>query len=377
VRVLDLTRLVPGDLASRKLADLGADVLKIENPDGGDYLRSLPPRVGDTGVHHWNLNRGKRSVVLDLNSEQDKKTLLSLAAVADVLLEVSVPGKYSAMGIDFTELRRKYPSLVICSISAFGQNGPLATLPAHGMNLDALAGCMHSKTVGDRAVIDLDLSTSLASELGALNAALAVSAAVLCARGGGGGAWIDISCWDSAVEIQRATLVRVAAGVPADQESVLDAVLYSLYEASDGRLVLFCAIEKKFWERFCTEVGRPDLIARWSGPTGGVDYRTGDRFLREELKRIFLTSDSETWFERFLTWRIPGSLVMNGKLLPHFSHTTARALWRTRPGESLPTIGDPIRWMDDGTRAGMDATRSPELGEHTATALRDWLGEAE
>jgi crotonobetainyl-CoA:carnitine CoA-transferase CaiB-like acyl-CoA transferase len=374
VRVLDLARLIPGDLASRKLADMGADVVKVEGPGVGDYLRVLPPRVGDLGVHHWNLNRNKRSIQLDIHSPQGEEMFAALLQKADVILEVSVPGRYKAAGLDFAQWRKARPELVVCSLSGFGQSGPWASLPSHGMNLDALAGCVVTRSSEGRLQIDYGLSTSLANELGALNAALGIAAAVFFARVSGQGQWIDISCWDAAVEIQRSALVRAAAGVPVDADEMTGSVLYNLYLCGDGEYVVFCAIERKFWERFCAGVDRPDLVARWQGPAGGVDHRIGDLALREELDRIFASADSMLWLSRFLEWQVPGSPLLRSEHLVALEHIRARGLLQTVADAPLPHVADPIRWVESDSRPGDHATPSPALGADEAAVLRDWLG---
>lgn len=374
LRVLDLARLIPGDLASRKLADLGAEVVKVEPPGVGDYLRVLPPRIGEVGVHHWNLNRGKRSIQLDIHSAQGRETFLALADVADAILEVSIPGRYLASGIDFAQLRANRPSLVVCSLSGFGQTGPLATLPSHGMNIDALAGCVTTQGKDGRLKIDYSLSTSVANELGALNAALATTAALLGARTTGQGEWIDISCWDAGVEIQRSALARSAAGQSFDVNEMADSVLYNLYRCADGQYVVFCAIEEKFWRRFCEGIQRPDLVARWQGPLGGVDHRQGDEGLRTELDGIFATLDSSNWFRRFLDWQIPGCPLMRGADLLDLEHMKARGLVQQRDSSPVAHVADPIRWMSDGSRPGDHAAHSRELGADTEAVLREWLG---
>ena len=374
VRVLDLARLIPGDLASRKLADMGADVVKVEGPGVGDYLRVLPPRVGAVGVHHWNLNRNKRSIQIDIHSSEGRETLLRLVNVTDVVLEVSVPGRYQAAGLDFSAWRKARPELIVCSLSGFGQTGPWATLPSHGMNLDALAGCVPTRARDGRLEIDYSLSTSLANELGAVNAALAITAAVFAARTTGCGQWVDISCWDAAVEIQRSALARAGAGLPVDATEMNGSVLYNLYACQDDAHIVLCAIEQKFWERFCSGIRRPDLIVAWQGPPGGVDHRAGDLQLRHELDKIFLTADSQTWFKRFLEWQVPGSPILSGEDLATLEHARSRRLVSNVTGAPLAHIADPIRWVDSDSRPGDKARPSPDLDADRAAILHDWLG---
>jgi crotonobetainyl-CoA:carnitine CoA-transferase CaiB-like acyl-CoA transferase len=373
VRVLDLSKLIPGDLATRKLADLGADIVKIEEPGRGDYLRLIGESIDGVGVMHWCLNRNKRSLALDVKSEEDRRILFQLMDKADAVIEVSTPGWMKEIGIDFAALRRRRPEVVVCSISGFGQTGPWAALPSHGMNMDALAGCMITKTIDGRSEIDFSLGTSIASELGAMNAALAVTAALLKARTDGRGEWIDISCWDSAVEMRRFGLVtRLARGKSYTRESASGAVLYSIYRCADDREIVFCAIEEKFWLRFCSGIDRPDLNDRWKGPKGGVDFRRNDKALREELETIFGTRDGAEWFRRFQEWQVPGCLIYDDSSLPEADHFQQRGM--VEPSTPMPHIMDAVRWIDSGTRAGERAAAAPVLDADRETVLADWLG---
>jgi alpha-methylacyl-CoA racemase len=364
VRVLDISRLYPGALATKRLADMGADVVKVEEPGRGDYIRTIPPLVDGKGVLHVLLDPGKRSIALDLKKPEGLDTFLSLVAVTDIVVESARPGRYLEMGIDFRELRRRRPELVVCSVSGFGQTGPLAPLASHGMNMDALSGTLIlADWKGRKRFISLGFSIGV--EVGALNAAFAIAAAVYGAKTRGQGVWIDASCWDGALEAQRMPIgAHVAIGEPLGPKEPRP--LYDLYETSDGKLMLFCAIERKFWESFCRGVGRPDLIGRWEG--ADVDF--GDASLRSDLEEIFVQRSAAQWEKHFFDWDIPGSVVLPiGEVLAH-PHAAARGLVR---GDGGPLVASPLRWHDLGVRPGDDAPPPPELGEHTDEVLHQWL----
>ena len=369
IRVLDISRLYPGALETAKLADLGADVVKVEEPGRGDYLRTIPPLVGGEGVIHLLCNRGKRSVALDLKTSEGRDTFHRLAGSTDVVVESARPGRWKELGIDFGALRRERPALVVCSVSGFGQTGPLAPLASHGMNMDALAGTlMLAEWEGRRRFVTTGFS--LGVEMGAVNAALGVAAAVFRAKATGEGVWIDASCWDGAVEIQRLPIGgHLGAG---EQLGVREPrPLYDVYETSDDKLILFCAIEKKFWESFCRGVDREDLLARWSGTD--VDFG-GDRALREELEGIFVLRTADAWQKHFLDWDIPGSLVLElGDVLRH-PHLDVRGLVQRSDGEA-PFVANPLRWHDEEGRPGDGASPAPGLGQHTDEVMQQWLGE--
>ena len=370
VRVLDLSRLIPGALATRKLADLGAEVVKIEEPGRGDYLRTIAPLVDGESVMHRLLNRGKKSVTVDYRTPAGRDIIERLAAVAEVVVEVSRPGRLAEFGLDLLALRQRRPEVVVCSITGFGQTGPLADLPSHGMNIDALAGCLTPDREG-RPRMAAGIYNSLGTELGGLNAAIAVMAALLRARATGEGAWIDVSCWDAAVEYGRYRL----AYLDATGEEMSDVrelgPLYDLYETADGGLVFLGAIERKFWDNLCRGLDRTDLSARWSSD-GDVHF-TEDGELRRELEAVFLTAGAEEWADRFLRWEVPGSRVLTAAEVLTSPHLAARGLvWRD--SSAIPQIADPVRWMETGTRPGDGATPSPPLGADTSDVLQRWLG---
>jgi alpha-methylacyl-CoA racemase len=379
VRVLDLTRLLAGATATRKLADLGAEVVKVEEPGRGDYLRTIPPFVEGEGLMHRVLNRGKKSVALDYRTEEGRATLDRLALAADVLVEVSRPGRLAEFGIDLADLRRRHPALVICSVSAYGQTGPLASLPAHGMNMDAYAGWVSTDPWNGRRRIASGIFTSVAVELGGLNAAIGILAALLEARTTGRGTWIEVSCWDAAVEATRLRLAHLGA-TGSDLFDVRElGPLYDVYEAGDGKLILFGALERKFWERFCAGVERPDLASRWNGG-GAVQFEDDDE-LRAALDGIFAECPAGEWIERFIAWEVPGAEILPpGEVLEH-PHFRARHLIDDprhedpRGNDAVPSILDPVVCVETQARPGTGAPPSPALGEHTDEVMKAWLGD--
>ena len=374
VRVLDLTRLLAGATATRKLADLGAEVVKVEEPGRGDYLRTIPPLVDGEGLMHRVLNRGKKSVALDYRTDEGRATLDRLALAADVLVEVSRPGRLAEFGIDLADLRCRHPRLVICSVSAYGQTGPLASLPAHGMNMDAYAGWVSTDPWNGRRRIASGIFTSVAVELGGLNAAVAILAAVLEARTTGRGAWIEVSCWDAAVEATRLRLAHFAA-TGSDLFDVRElGPLYDVYTAADGRLLLFGALERKFWDRFCAGVERPDLAARWT--SGAAVQFDADDELRGELDAIFARHPAAEWIERFTAWEVPGAEILEPAEVLDHPHFRARKLVdEGDPDDPVPSILDPVVWVETQTRPGTGVGPSPALGEHTDEILKAWLEE--
>lgn len=365
VRVLDLSRLYPGALATLKLADLGAEVVKVEEPGRGDYLRTIPPVVGGRGILHLLCDRGKRSIALDVREPEDRARFRELLDSADAVVEASRAGALAAKGVDFAALRESHPRLVLCSLTGFGQTGPLANVPSHGMNMDALAGTMFLEDHEGRPAI-AGKGFSLGVELGAVNAALGIVSAVHHARGSGEGTWIDVSCWDAAVDATRMPIATQLAA--PEQRRDGKPPLYDVYTASDGQLVLFCAIERKFWARFCEDVGRPDLAERWSG--ADVDFGAGE--LREELERIFGERPAAHWDERFRELGIPGSAILTLSQVIEHPHFEAREMLQGREDEPLFRVANPIRYHDRDERAGESAAPAPDLGADTEQVLERW-----
>ena len=375
VRVLDLTRLIPGALATRKLADLGAEVVKVEEPGRGDYLRNIPPLISGEGLMHRVLNRGKKSVALDYRTGEGRATLDRLALAADVLVEVSRPGRLAGFGIDLADLRRRHPRLVVCSVTAYGQTGPLASLPAHGMNVDAYAGWVTTEPHEGRDRIATGIFTSVAVELGGINAALGILAALLQARTTGQGAWIDASCWDAAVEATRLRLAHIVA-TGADLFDVRElGPLYDMYRTADGHLVLLGALEQKFWEAFCRAIDRADLAGRWRGGAAAVQFED-DATARAELTAIFATKTAAQWSDLFVAWAVPGAEILHpAEVLGHPQFAARGLIDDDGPGgaDPVPAILDPLRWIDDDARPGTGGPPSPALGQHTGEVLAGWL----
>jgi len=373
VRVLDLTRLIPGALTTKRLADFGAEVVKVEEPGVGDYLRRIPPLFDGEGVNHLLANRGKKSIAIDVKQPAQRETLLALCRVTDVIVEVSRPGRFQQLGVDFAALRDERPELVVCSVTGFGQTGPLEKLASHGLNMDAMAACITYKYEHGRPHLVAPIASSIPSEVGALEAALAITAAVYRARTSGEGAWIDASCWDAGVVMHRHSIAQLVRGEPDLWDALGPHPLYDLYETADTRLVLFCPIEQKFWANFCRGAERPDLETRWA--SANAVYH-GDESLREELEPIFRTATADEWFDRFQQWDVPGSLVLDLDGVVHHPHFSARALVEWEDRDDIPYVNGSIRWMETGDRPGYRSRRASGLGADTDDVLARWLGHA-
>jgi alpha-methylacyl-CoA racemase len=372
VRVLDLGILIPAALTSGKLAALGADVVKVEQPPHGDRIRFVPPFAEDgESPQHMAQNWGKRSIGLDVRVADDRATVLALAGRADVIVENQLAGFWRSVGIDFEQLRQDRPELVVCSVTGFGQTGPWSSLPSHGLNMDALGDTLNVEWEDGQPHRGWTF-TSWGNELGTTYAALAVVAALLSARATGQGAWIDLSCWDAIVESHRTEIAMTRrSGHPFTMHARRRQALYDTYLSSDGRPVLLGLLEPKFFARFCERIGRPDLVRHHGG--GALEFGDEDEQLRAELEQEVARATAAEWLERFIGWDLPGGPVLDVPEIMATEHFEARGIAKGAQG-SWPNVASAIRWQHRAERAGAGLAPPPRYDEHREEVLRDWIG---
>lgn len=291
VRVLDLSRLLPGPFCTQLLCDLGAEVIKIEDPQGGDYLRWAPPLMDDgTSVLFHALNRGKKSVALDLKSDEGRAAFLRLCAGTDVVVESFRPGVLDKLFLGPALLRARFPRLVICSLSGFGQSGVLRHRAGHDVNYMARAGALAlMKTPALLPVQVADLAA------GAWPAAMQICAALVGRSRTGDGAVIDVDMTAGVTGLLAMLLSRVAVGERVDggRDLLVGRVpSYAVYGTADGHLAVG-ALEPKFWAAFCQALGRPDLLDR------GLDDDDSDAGARAIITTILSGKTTAQWMEVF------------------------------------------------------------------------------
>ncbi|ODP34052.1 CaiB/BaiF CoA-transferase family protein [Pandoraea sp. ISTKB] len=303
VTVLDLTRLLPGPLAGERLAELGAHVIKIEDTGAGDYAREMMLREGESapGAFWRLLNRGKTVERLDLKQAEDRARFLEHVARADVLLEGFRPGVMARLGFDFETLVRVRPSLVMASISGYGQQGPMSQAAGHDINYIGYAGVLDQLAdAGDAPIVP---NFQIGDLYGGGQAAVqAVLAALVAAQRTGRGRWLDISMTH---EVFRSNIVpavalhRQGSASRAGKDLLNGGVpCYQVYRTLDGRYMAVGALELKFWETLCDVLDRIDWKTRhWSlGQTiGGSDAMA----LQAELAAVFGSASQADWTARF------------------------------------------------------------------------------
>jgi crotonobetainyl-CoA:carnitine CoA-transferase CaiB-like acyl-CoA transferase len=280
------------------------------------------------------------------------------------------------LGFDIPDLRRRRPEVVVCSISGFGQTGEWATVPAHGMNLDCLAGTVATRTAdnGEDEIVQA-VYVSLGQVFGALNAVIATTAAIVGARATGEGAWIDISCWDALMEV-NSTAVAYQAVTGRDAQVDMGHMwgsMHRIYRAKDGVKVFVALIEQKFWQTFCNEVDRQDLIDKWQDH-GGLDY--GDMALVAELEPIMASRTGAEWESFFLRLGLPASPIYSTQDVIDSAHFETRGMLEWTEGDPIPNVASGIRWIDsNGDRPGARPRPAPSVGQHTDEVLSSWLGQ--
>lgn len=294
VRVLDLTRLLPGAFATLMLAELGADVIKIEDPGRGDPMRSLPPSIHGRGLYDLLLNRGKKSVALDLRRADAAVVLARLLDQTDIVVESFRPQTARRFGVTAEQLRATRPQLIHCAITGYGQTGPYAERPGHDLNYVAVSGML----AADRPHT-FDLPKMFIADVGggAMSAVIAILAALFARTRTGEGAALDLSMHDAAlywVMLPGARdLVEGGAAAAGELPTFGDHACYGVYETRDGQRVALGAMELKFWETFCRAIGRADLVARHrSAPAD-------QRALIDDVRAVFLERTRDEWLTFF------------------------------------------------------------------------------
>lgn len=366
ISVLDLTRLLPGGFCTLLFADLGADVLKIEQPGRGDYLRGFPPLGRTQSLLFTALNRGKRSLTLNLKSEKGREILLDLARRADVLVESFRPGVLAGLGLGYAELRAANQGLVVCSISGYGQHGPRSREAGHDLNYMGYAGALplFAPRGGGRPVTPGMQLADLGG--GAFPAAVAILAALLERERTGLGQCIDISMTDGALHWLAVAAAQHwgAGGAPEGGRGPLSGgyACYSVYAAADGWLTL-AAVEPHFWANFCHVVGREEYIAQQYG-----DWQA-QQAIFADLDALFATRSRAAWLDLF--GDVEACLAPALSLPEALELHAGRAFALDQPGEGL------LRQLG-GLFGPTSALPAPALGEHTEQALAELgIGEAE
>lgn len=359
VKVLDLTRLLPGPVCTLLLADLGADVIKIEDTAGGDYARYYPPLVDDVGAFFASVNRNKRGMTLNLKHPDGVSLLKELAADADVLVESFRPGVMERLGVGFDALHEVNPRLVYCAITGYGQTGPYRDLAGHDNGYLARTGllALNGRRGGSVHLPPFQLADIAG---GALYAAFGISAALLGRTRTSEGAFLDISMTEGALTFAIPAIASQMAGEPQRQgDNMLTGAVpcYDVYDTADGRCLAVGSLEPKFWAAFVSTIGRPDLLG--SGLSQGDE---GAR-VRAEIATVMREKTLSEWSVLFAgVDACVEPVATYDEVLVDAQHV-ARKMFFTLGG--VQHVRTPLTPIDREHRP------APQRGEHTDDVLRD------
>ena len=356
LRVVDLSMYLPGPVITQMMADHGAEVIRVE-PPGGEPARAFGPFDSD-GISLWfkGLHRGKRSVVLDLKSPEGAASIAALAAEADVFIEGYRPGVAARLGVDAATLRKRHPRLVHCSLSAYGQSGPLGTRGSHDMGAQAYTGFLALNNVADGppAVPGMP-SADMAS---ALTALAAILMALYRRESSGRGDAIDIAMYDSLLawtpHLAGSVLAERIAPTTNTHRSIGGSAFYNIYETRDGRFIALTGREMHHVRAFLNAVGRAELVDAAAHDPGAEQQQ-----LIRELRGLFLTRDFKDWSDLLSGLDVSWAPVLD--MVEAFDHPHARARGMLiDDGRGGRVLGTPLKFSEEPGSVGF---RAPQLDE--------------
>ncbi len=367
MRILDLTRLLPGSYATQFLGDLGAEVLKVEDTGQGDYMRWMGPRFEGGGESRlfWGLNRNKRSVRLNLKSEAGRKVFFKLLQEYDVVLEGFRPGVMESLGLGYERLKEANPAVIMCSISGYGQDGPYRSRSGHDLNFTAISGALGLTGVaGGQPVIPAVQIADIGG--GGLMAAVGLLAAYISRQRTGKGQYVDISMVDGVVSWMTMLFMQLAAGDPTLKrgETLLSGgdICYSVYETKDGGYMSLAALELKFWEQFCRAVEKEHLISKQFSRDPGV---------RAEVEELFKGRTRDEWTAFFADQDVCCEPVLDLDEVRAHPQIAHRNLFMPLPhpvAGAVEVAGTPLKFAGEAQEGDRVP---PGLGEHTEEVLRE------
>jgi crotonobetainyl-CoA:carnitine CoA-transferase CaiB-like acyl-CoA transferase len=365
IRVLDLSRLLPGPFLTMVLADLGGDVVKVEDPRVGDYLRAFPPAKGGLGGRYLAVNRGKRSLALDLKRGDHHAAFVKLATQADVVVESFRPGVLDRLGLGWDVLSAANPRLVLCSISGYGASGPYVHRAGHDLNYLGLAGvlAMGAEGTGRPPAMPGVQIADLAG--GALWSATGILAALVGRERTGQGAHVDISMTEGALALLAAELGNLDCGAhPTRGAEVLNggAACYAVYRTADERYLSVGALEPKFWIAFNTAIGRKPDVSEIVAPPARQEQ------VRAEIAAIIAGKTRAEWIAIMGAHDACCEPVLELDELAEHPQHVAREVFFTVDGGAA----GPLRQVRTPLGAPTAPSPPPRLGEHSAAVLAEY-----
>jgi crotonobetainyl-CoA:carnitine CoA-transferase CaiB-like acyl-CoA transferase len=372
VRVLDLTTFLSGPFATQILADLGAEVIKVESP-AGDSSRAIPPHVvGEDSVYFLATNRGKRSIVVDLKTAAGRELVRGLIAEVDVVVENFRPGVAARLDLDPEVLAEAHPALVWASISGFGQTGPWRERPAYDMVVQALSGVM--SLTGEPGRPAVRTGVPIGDLAAGMYAVIGVLAALQGRVEGGQGRRLDISMLDCQLALlsYQAAYALHAGTTPGPQGRAHDSIpTYRSFTGADGREFVVTANTEVMWARLCEVLGLDELPGEAAFRDQAARLAHRDR-LWPILEEAFVTAPAATWVERLVAAGVPAALIRTvPEALADARATGRQMVLELDDGDHhVEVVGDPIHYPGRVPTP----TYPPRLGAHTEELLRDLLG---
>jgi crotonobetainyl-CoA:carnitine CoA-transferase CaiB-like acyl-CoA transferase len=368
IRILDLSRLLPGPFCSMLLADFGAEVIKVEEPGMGDYIRWWYPRIGKNSGFHVVLNRNKRSCTLNLKTPEGKELLRQLARTADVVLESFRPGVMDRLELGYESLRTINPRLIYCAISGYGSQGLRTQRAGHDINYLALSGILSYSGRGPLPTLSGVQIADLGG--GGLLAAFSIVLALLVRERQGEGQYLDIAMLDGSLlwNCLRWGKYLADGDIPRPGDDILNHgfACYNLYETGDGRYLSLGAIEPQFWQVFCESVGHPE----WNranyiepGPHQGL--------LREAVAELLRGRSQAEWVAHFAQHDCCCEPVLNLDEVMHDSHLRARQMVVDLVHETWGAYRQLGIAPKFSKTPGALRSHAPDLGEHTEAILQE------
>jgi len=369
IRVLDLSRLLPGPFCTRMFADMGADVIKIEEPVKGDYARDFVPRRGDFACWFMEVNRNKKSIALDFRQDKDRNIFMELAKTAHIVVESFRPGVLKKLGIDFETVKKVNPGIVYCSITGYGKKGPLVRQADHDIGYQSLAGLvsLSGEKYGKPAIPGVLTADMQASAM----AGMSILAALHHAERTGEGQEINISLFDTCLAlVPGVSAAYFGSGfVNKRGNNWLSGANpnYNIYQTEDGRYVSVGCLEEKFWTNLCNLFERPELIPM---------IRDEDEYpwLKQEIASIIASKTLKEWMEL--------ARGADACLAPVLDYDEALHTEQARADEMVLEVEDPElgKYKTMGFVPKFSATpcalyrRAPRLGEDTEEILKEISG---
>lgn len=373
IRVLDLTRFLPGPYASLLLVDLGADVIKVERPGRGDPVRATPPFVDGQSAQFAMLNRGKKSLTLDLQRVDGRRLFLQLAQDADIVMEGFRPGVAHRLGIDYERVKAVNERIIYCSISGFGQHGPYRDHVGHDINYIARAGLLGLTGTGMKAGSGPVIPAIPVADLaGAMFAVVSLLASLRRRDRDASGAYLDVSLTDAVVSWLSLHFAQHFRSPQLEPDELVLAggyPCYHVYRTKDEKFVAVGALERRFWAQLCEVLGVPEYIPHQYSPE-----RREEIF--RALDRLFRTKRRTEWLELLNPEEFPIAPVADLDEVADDPHFGERGLFRREQVHALPVIALPVdgvhRSGEERSVAGRrqpDSPEVPELGAHNDEIL--------